>query len=398
MTLTINSSHLRIASSALRRLRSGATLPILDHIRLTVAEGEPEAVLESTNLDISLAIRIPIGGPTTPGSFTVPRAEFFGLASRSDKDTPVRFDCTPGKGTYPVDVIHFAKGLRSTRSFLGFFPDEFPDPPAIAGRPVIFPREALSALARVRSCVSKDETRYVLNGAFITPHMGGCVVATDGRRMAYVPARIFTKDSIIPTAVIDMLADPSFQAAATWAADEENEAAVLTFKAPPLISVRLSFRLIAGNFPSYRAVMPTAHNGSATFPASVVPGFLAWLRPLKDATVSLALSGSIAQITARARDEQTTTTLPVHLAGDPPPQVNYNAAFLADGLAMNLHTIDLIDEMSPGVLTDGLTRYVLMPMRSIAPSEPTDPSDESDPSEESEEVEEAEESPQPVEA
>ncbi len=390
MTLTLSADSLRPVASLFRRLKIRTTLPILDHIRLTVTEGKPEVLLETTDLDVHLAVIVPIAGPTTPGSFTIPRVEFFQLAGKSDKGSLVRFESPMAcDDAYAVHISSMTKKLRSDRTVTGLSPENFPPCPQIDGKPVIFPAASLDAIRRVRPATSADDTHYVLKGVFLTAVEGGNVVATDGRRLATSRARVPSPDSILPNAVADLLVDPLCQAAAIWR--REDCLASMTFG-----PARLSFKLIEGNFPNYRQVIPLDFTSSCTFPSSIVPALVTWLRPHKDSSVKLTFGPNTVTLTVKWKDDATSTSVPALLSGPVPEFIAFNPQFLADALAMGLQTIDMNSEAEPGVLTDGITRYVLMPMRVTTAAAAPEGEADSDPpaDEEPEDAEEPEEEPE----
>jgi len=402
MTLTLNSDCLRRAAALFRRAKiRSCNLPILGHVRVTAAPGEAEATLEVTDLDLTISMRIPFAGPSTPGSFTIPIGDLQSIARTADRQSgfagafgsSVRFDLDDLPPAPPVDLdppdadpsdesdetpnpcarvsrkiprVHVSlttKAMRTTLEIISLDPTDFPDAPVITGPPVIMSSAALAAIRRVRPCTSKDETRYVLNGVFISRAEGGLAVATDGRRLALVNAPFATPDAILPNLLADLLFDPACQSAALWRNDEDAEIASLTFGKTTITS-----KLISGNFPNFRQVIPdpASRLGSATFPDATIAPLTAWLRNYPGETVILAFDPPANTITFEIRrtdQGQYSTTALAAFNGTVPPVSAYNATFLADALAMNLHTMDLIDERSPAVLTDGLTRYVLMPMR-----------------------------------
>ncbi len=203
---------------------------------------------------------------------------------------------------------------------------------------------ALAAIRRVRPCASKDETRYVLNGVFISRAEGGLAVATDGKRLAICQAPFATPDAILPNLLVDLLADPSCQTAALWRNDKDAETASLHFGKTTLFS-----KLISGNFPNFRQVIPdpASRNGSCTFPDATLAPLTAWLRNYPGETVMLAFDPPANTITFEVRrpdQGQYSTQALAAFNGTVPTAAAYNATFLADALAMNLHTLDLIDE------------------------------------------------------
>ncbi len=77
---------------------------------------------------------------------------------------------------------------------------DFPARPTVEGRNTTVPKETFAALGIVAECVSTDATRYILNGVYFTPEDGGRLIATDGRRLAGTPARVPSREFVLPTA------------------------------------------------------------------------------------------------------------------------------------------------------------------------------------------------------
>jgi DNA polymerase III sliding clamp (beta) subunit (PCNA family) len=161
---------------------------------------------------------------------------------------------------------------------------------------------------------------------------------------------------------VEILSDPACDSAAIW--QKRDYMALLKFGKFTMIT-----KCIAGNFPNYLQVIPdpATYAGSCTFPPAALPNIVNWLRQYKNETVCLKLAANrVTFEVSRPNKGVFSTHSAAHFTGQPPPEVAYNTSFLADALAMELPTLDLIDEMSPAVLTDGTIRYVLMPMKTLA--------------------------------
>ncbi len=371
MYATLHADDLRAATTILRRLRIRATLPILDQVLVTIAGST--AVLGCTDLDIAVRVRLDLAGPSTEGSFTLPRAELFTLAKQADKGSTVQITVDDMRKA----VIHsITKRMNSKREYIALNPEDFPPIPAPEDRTCILPTATLDAVRLARPAASGDETRYVLNGVYLDPRGGGYVVATDGRRCVTSPGRVPHDDAILPNAVADLLVDPACAGPAIWHrnsdAGDPGFQASLTFAGG---KTRLLFKLIEGNFPNWRQVIPSAdlRRASYTFAPSTAASLVTWLRAAPMDTVKMEPGPSsviCSRVSDKTGDTRSTLTVPAAVAGDPPDAIAFNSRFLSDALAMGLHTLDLIDEMSPGVATNGATRCVVMPMRVTGPVAP----------------------------
>jgi DNA polymerase III subunit beta len=128
--------------------------------------------------------------------------------------------------------------------------------------------EFRGALSRVLFAISKEESRYTLNGMLLKAESNQLLVATtDGHRMAIqtleVP-KIETLEAILPTPAVSWLNRRLGKGEAGIHVGKEN----VTVSLPEIHSVLIA-RRVKGQFPNYEAVMPRrdAVNHVATFPA-----------------------------------------------------------------------------------------------------------------------------------
>jgi len=268
--------------------------------------------------------------------------------------------------------------IQSGPSFfkiIGLSQDEFPPLPDFGGaKEFRIPQVMLrDGLRKTSYAISTDETRYVLNGIYTSFREGKLtLVATDGRRLAMVendlefPASHET-DIIIPTKAVQEL---------QRLLGESGEALVRLSDSQISFSIGDSLlvsKLIEGNYPNYRQVIP----GDST--ERVELGREALLETVrrvsllssdKSNSVKLVFGENRIEITANSPDVgEARESMDVSYTGKP-MQIAFNPDFLKAPL-QNLDTasvyLDLIDEMSPGVIRiDGSFLYVLMPMRVTA--------------------------------
>lgn len=402
MTAAFPADSLREVARLLRRLPGRTTLPILEQVLVTVAGSSASFVV--TDLDIAIVARIDLAGPSIEGSFTVPRTELVTLARHAAKGSTVRFTTTEKQGR--IDYTN--KTLASSREYLLLDPTEFPPLPEVEDRSFILQTTTLDAIRLSRKASSNDETRYVLNGILLDPRDGGVVVASDGRRMAMTPARVPHDEAIIPNAVADLLVDPWCDGAAVWRRNsdaEEDKPGCMARLIWNGGKVDITFRLIDGSFPNYRQIIPplSSRRASYTFAPSTAAALIDWLRAHPKDCVSLSREGPMSLLVTRYSmkgESKSSVTVPAAIDGEPPSVIAFNPLYLADALGMGLHTLDLIDEISPAVATNGHTRYVVVPMRSTAPASTPEPADGDEEEAESEDPEEgpaAEEAEAPLE-
>jgi len=222
--------------------------------------------------------------------------------------------------------------------------------------------------------VSTDETRYVLNGVdFIIEKGKITLVATDGRRLAYIQRDLGDKkavaNAIIPTKAVNELArvlsadekDGDVQVGFT-----ENQA-TFKFKNTVILS-----RLIEGHFPNFDQVIPKSHEMQIKFKTKDLLN--ATQRAAvgtmeRGGSVRYSLSKGKIQITASAQGrveveselEIPYTGAAFAIAFNPVYVIDMLKAVEADEVLLELST-----PLNPGVLrpvNDEKYKYVLMPMQ-----------------------------------
>ena len=265
--------------------------------------------------------------------------------------------------------------IRSGQSFfkiLGLPEEEFPPLPKFEDAKVVTIRQKdlRDGLRKTSYAISTDETRYVLNGLlFSFKDNKLTLVATDGRRLAMVDIelefpRSHETDIIVPTKAVTEVqrlltddGDVKLSMGSGQIAFDLNKTLLVS-------------KLIEGNYPNYRQVIPTETKERVTLERET---FLNSLRRVsllasdKSNSIKLNFSKNNIDITANTPEVgEAKESLAVQYKGRD-FSIAFNPEFLMAplrALAEDEVFLDLIDEMSPGVLkiqTPFL--YVLMPMR-----------------------------------
>src|SRR5256714_9355283 len=224
------------------------TLPILSNV-LMQAKGS-EVLLTTTDLDVGVRGAFE-ASVEKEGATTLPARRLFTIIRElPSSEVSIEVD---GKN---------AASIRSGQSFfkiLGLPEEEFPPLPKFENaKNVTISQKALrDGLRKTSYAISTDETRYVLNGLlFSFKDNKLTLVATDGRRLAMVDIELeFPKsheaDIIVPTKAVTELGR-------LLTDDGEVKVSVGSGQiAFELNNTLLVSKLIEGNYPNYKQVIPT---------------------------------------------------------------------------------------------------------------------------------------------
>ncbi len=248
MKLSCTKENLNKALAAVSRVvGSTTTLPVLANV-LLATDGN-RLKLTTTNLEIG--INYWVGAKVNqPGGVTVPArllADF--IANIPDGTVDLEVD----KNNLTVKTDNYRSVLN------GIAADEFPSLPVVEKATSLkLPAQQLkAALAQVTLVASSDDTRPVLNGVYFYTEAGKLfLVATDSYRLAEKTVELGSPPPapvqvIIPSRVLTELVriDDGSQATIELLVGENQ--IMFRFEAVELVS-----RLIDGQFPDYRSLIP----------------------------------------------------------------------------------------------------------------------------------------------
>jgi DNA polymerase III subunit beta len=367
MNLTIAKEQIINGLQAVQNVVSNrTTLPILSNVLLR-AEGN-HVEFTATDLDVSVSCSVE-ATVKKPGASTVPVKKLFGIV-RELNSSEIELE---------VDEKN-ACSLRSGPSFYkinGLSADEFPPLPKFKeDKKVVLPQQTVKLMLRKTSfAVSTDESRYVLNGLFISlKDQKMTLVATDGRRLALVDEEVELSEKsqgefIVPAKAVGELNRLLQDKGDLQIRYSENQCS-FTLQDEKGSSILIVTKLIEGNYPNYRQVIP----GEVKERVSLIrEEFLHALRRAeimtseKSNSVKLAFSKNNLAITANSPEVgEARESLAINYKGKD-MAIAFNPKYLLDplnALANDEIFLELIDELSPGVLKiNGPFVYVVMPMR-----------------------------------
>lgn len=367
MNLTIAKDQLISGLQAVQNIvGSRTTLPILSNVLLKAEDNHLE--LTATDLDVSVSCSVE-AQVKKPGSTTIPVKKFFGIARElGSQDLELSTD--------DKHVTSLSAGA-SFYKIRGLAAEEFPPIPKIKDdRMVSLPQEKIRGMMKKTSfATSSDESRYVLNGIFVSMKDNKLtMVATDGRRLALVDEEVDIPEAALGDYIIPSKAINELNRLLTDAGDVElrlgdNQASMnlLPEKGP---KVNITTKLIEGNYPNYRQVIPSEVKERVTLVREEL------LHALKRAeimtsdkanSVKMSFTTNNLSITANSPDVgEARESIAINYKG-PDITVAFNPGYMIEplnALADEEIYFELIDELSPGVMKiNGPFLYVVMPMR-----------------------------------
>jgi DNA polymerase III subunit beta len=367
MNLTISKDQLISGLQAVQNVVSTrTTLPILSNVLLR-AEAD-RLHLTATDLDVTISCSVE-AKVSREGASTVPVKKLFGIVRElSNLEMDIEVD---DKNSCSI---------RSGASFYrinGLSADEFPPPPTFhEERKVVLAQETVRSMLRKTSfAISTDESRYVLNGIFFSlKDHKMTMVATDGRRLALVDEEVDIDPAnhgefIIPAKAVNELNRLLLEKGDVEIRFAENQAA-FNLKDEAGSAVLIISKLIEGNYPNYRQVIPAETKERVALPREE---FMHALRRAEIMTsekansVKLSFAKNKLEITANSPDVgEAKETIAINYKG-PDIAIAFNPKYVIDPLSALTNDevfLELIDELSPGVLKiNGPFLYVVMPMR-----------------------------------
>lgn len=345
---------------------SRTTLPILSNVLLQAQEKGIQ--LTATDLDVTVSCSVE-AEIKKAGATTVPVKKLFGIVRElGSSEIEVEVDEKNGCKLKAGASYYRMNGLAA---------EEFPPLPKFSEKKKIkLTQEKLKGMLRRTSfAVSTDETRYVLNGIFFSlKEHKVTMVATDGRRLALtdeeadISAEV-QAEFIVPTKAIGELTRLLQGNGEVEIKFTDNQAA-FNLKDEKGFSVLVITKLVEGNYPNYKQVIP----GETAERITIVREEL--LQSLRRAEIMTSEKTNSVKLAFSRNNLTITANTPEVGEGRESIAINYkgkdlaiafNPGYLMDPLkALDNDEVffELTDELSPGVLKiNGPFLYVIMPMR-----------------------------------
>ncbi len=347
---------------------SRTTLPILGNVLL---DAKKESVtLTATDLEVGMQIKVP-SKVEKEGITTLPARKVFNLIRElSNSDLEIS-----------VEPNHMASISSGTSFFkiVGFSESDFPKLPSFERKKgYLLEQNVLKELIRKTAyAVSKDEARYVLSGLYFSFQKDTVTtVATDGRRLAYASASAkfsqAEKEFILPSKTVQEILKLLKDDGTVELISFENQVAFVFKNGEELEECVLISRLVEGNFPNYKQVIPEKVKERVVLNREE---FFAAIRRVsvvtneKSSMVKLSFTKNLLTLTANTPDVGEAKE-EIQLAYEGAEVlIAFNPAYVADALR-NLDeeeiTFEFNDTLSPGIIRSGNSfLYVIMPMRVV---------------------------------
>ena len=369
-------SFLQSVKAVSSTIEARVSIPILSHVLLS-ANSSGAVSLRATNLDMEISHEASHVSVSTEGQATTSGRTLDEIFSRLPA-------AAKAKLKLDNDRIRIASGAaRFTLPVLK--PEDFPD--SIAKGEDFQHSFKLSGsvlwklLDAVRLAISREETRYYLNGVYLHSHEQNLHgVATDGHRLALhkCPAPEGASEIsgvIIPSRAVDQLLrllDEQTSLEVEISLSEEKARFVMTGENS--VKAELVTRLISGRYPDYQRVIPTENNrdlvvdrklflDSVTRVTSVLLSDR--VRGLSMSTAQNKLTLSSSSTDAGEAEEE----IQVAFDEEESVEVGYNARFIEEifrALKTDQAQFKWRDSQTPTLIRgvdEETTLYVVMPMR-----------------------------------
>ena len=337
------------------------SMPILSNVLLDASDGELK--LTTTSMELTILTKVPCI-VEKPGSITLPAKKLQSII-RELRDGEVSIEVSGTVATIRCNRAQFKlNGLPA---------NEFPGLPVFKeAREFKVQQQILNkGFSFTEFAISNDGTRYVLNGIYTCFQDGKLtLVATDGRRLALFESELEFPES--QSVCIDI---PSRAVAEVHRLLGDNGDVMVR-----ITSNQASFdfgdtllitKLIDGNYPNYRQVIPTRSERTerVVIPAAELQSAVrrvSLLSSEKTNTVSFRFTPGVMSVQSSANMGEANEEVPIDYNGR-----EISISFNADYVLAPLKSvgdqdviIDLNDTSSPGVMrvADEFL-YVLMPIR-----------------------------------
>src|ERR687890_304072 len=348
-----------------RAASTRSAVQALSGVQLLARDGAIE--LRATDMEIGL--RVPLEGEIVRDGAAVLPARLLVDVVRALPADEVTLELRPSE--QDVELVGGSATFHIRTLRLEDFP---PCREAEAEGRVEVPGEAfVETVLKVARSASRDETRPVLTGVLVSASGEELrMVATDSYRLSVKETKLEAPLAGAFEANVPARALQELSRIVSQSAEESLSVAVRTnqviFEAGGIV---LSSRLIDGQFPNHRQLLPDAFEHELQLAGTEITDVVRRISLLaqKNAPLRLAFSEGELTVSARTPDVgEARETVPVPFQGEP-LEIGFNPEFLRDGLEA-IETGDvllkLISPLRPGLIqaADGSGfQYLLMPIR-----------------------------------
>jgi DNA polymerase III subunit beta len=364
--ISLNRDALHTQLQAVTRVASTRTaIQALSGVQIAAAGNTCE--LRATDTDVSL--RVPLEADVTRDGTIVLPARLLLDVVRSLPQPTVSIELRPAEQDVELLSGNASFHIRTLRAE-DFPPFPEPDPASAISLPL---KAFVDTAMKVSGSASRDETRPVLTGILVSASGSEVrMVATDSYRLSVKETPLETPLSAgfevnVPARALQELA--------RLAAHAEDESLTISVRQNQVVfvlgGVVLSSRLIDGQFPNYRQLLPDAFEHELRISGPELRDVVGRVSLLAQKNAPLRLSFAPGELTVSAQTPdigESRESLPVSFQGEP-LEIGFNPEFLRDGLEAIEDgdvLVKLISALRPGLLEAGDGSgfvYLIMPIR-----------------------------------
>jgi len=345
-----------------RGVSTRSALPVLSGILLQARDGRLD--LYSTDMELSIKASIPTA-VETDGEVVVP-ARLFTDVVKNMADDQVRVESTEGVVKVVGGRAVFTLNSWVASDFPPTSPFDMTDAFSVGIAPFV------ETLDKVGRAASRDETRPILTGVLVTMGAGKLkMVATDSYRLSVKETPLEGGPADELQAIVPVKALTEVQRLGAGLDDGELRLVITENQALFEVGdVWVATRLIDGQFPNYRQLLPEAFDHEVALDRDELLAVTRRVSLLAQKNTPLRLQFTEGKLTIRAVTQdvgQAEEELDAPFGGEP-FEIGFNPAFLIDGLdgvTGDTATLKFINPLRPGLVTgdDDSFVYLIMPIR-----------------------------------
>ena len=366
MKISLSTSELLSHLQSLARVASTrSAVQALSGVMITAEDSPPQLLATDTEIGIRIPFQAEI---SRPGRCVLPARLLLEVVRSLSADTTT-LELRAAEQDVEVICAGATFHLRTLRT------EDFPTlPDPSAENRMTLPAAAFAQTAeRVARSASKDETRPVLTGISISASDRELrMVATDSYRLSVKRTALETPlqgsfEANVPARALQELTRIAQQPQASEVAISVQQNQVVF----ELDGVVLSSRLIEGQFPNYRQLIPEAVEHELRLSTAELTDVVRRISLLAQKNTPLRLAFGEGELTVSAQTPdvgEASETIPVPFHGEP-FEIGFNPEFLRDGLE-SVDTpelvMKLISPLRPGLIESpdsGDFVYLVMPIR-----------------------------------
>ena len=342
-----------------------SAIQALSGVQIAAAAGACE--LRATDMDVSL--RVPVVAEVVREGVVVLPARLLLDVVRSLPAPQVSLELRAAEQDVELISGNATFHIRTLRA--EDFPP-FPDPDPSAAVELPSPAFVATAL-KVAGSASRDETRPVLTGILVSATERELrMVATDSYRLSVKETTL--EHALSSDFEVNVPARALQELARVAAGAEQGKLRISVLQNQVVFEVdgvTLSSRLIDGQFPNYRQLLPESFEHELRLSGAELSDVVRRISLLAQKNAPLRLAFKPGELTVSAQTPdigEALESLPVAFQGEP-LEIGFNPEFLRDGLEAVEDgdvLLKLISPLRPGLIESGdggAFQYLIMPIR-----------------------------------